>query len=167
MIDLITGGLTGLLGTAITGVTAYFDRRQRHQQEVELRRLDLEIEKHEAASAERRAAIEAEVAKAVAETEARAEADAAAYGSMRASYRDAARRWSSGESRWLVAVDVVRGLTRPMLTLLFVGLVGWIYGTLGTESEDLRTRVVETVMYVSTTTVLWWFGARHVSRAGR
>ena len=59
-------------------------------------------------------------------------------------------------------VDVVRGLTRPLLTFGLVGLVGAIYFLLGAEdthADLLRPRIIETVLYVATAAVLWWLAA--------
>jgi len=87
--------------------------------------------------------------------------------SPRLQRREASRRWSRGDSKWLVFVDVVRGLTRPGLTFLFVGLVGVIYFTLGgsdMEILDIRPRIIDTVLYLATACVLWWFGARQIAK---
>jgi len=154
--SILTGGATGLLGTLVSFGTDYLQARQRHAQEMDLRRMDLDIVKAEGASAERVAAIEAE-----------SERDQAAWSSLEASYREASRRWSRGDSKWLVFVDVVRGLTRPGLTFLFVGLVGVIYFTLGgsdMEILDIRPRIIDTVLYLATACVLWWFGARQIAK---
>ena len=156
---LLTGGATGLLGTAISTVTAFFAARQRHAQEVEMRRLDMETARIEAAGAGQVAAVEAEAAR-----------DSAAWSAMEASFRESSRRWSRGDSRWLVAVDVVRGLMRPALTLGAVVLVACIYFTLGgsdMEILDIRPRIVDTVLYIATTCVLWWFGARAIDKRAR
>ena len=147
---ILSGGATGLLGTAISAGIGWIERRQRHQQELELRRIDLEMTKAEAASAERVAAIEAESAQSTAELRA-----------IEQSHRQAGGRWSSGDSAWLVAVDVVRGLIRPLLTLAFLALAAVIYFRLPTpEVPDVAARMVDTVLYLATTTTLWWFGTR-------
>ena len=148
MLSLLTGGATGLLGTMFSGVLDHFERRQRHQHELELRRVDVELAKTEAASAERTAAIELE------KVEIEAEGNA-----LTASYREAMQRWSRGESAWIVAVDVVRGLLRPVLTLAFLALTALIYFH---ESSDvlIQTRIINTILYLTTTCVVWWFGGR-------
>lgn len=156
---LLTGGATGLLGTALSFAADWFRKRQRHAQEVELRRLDMEQARIEAESAERAAALAAE-----------GEAAAAEALALEASYAHAGRRWSLGDSRWLVAVDVVRGLMRPALTCAFVGLAGAVYFTLGAgdvDTLDLKPRVVDTVLYLATACVLWWFGTRPPAREAR
>ena len=150
---LLTGGLTGLLGTALTAGVDYFKARQRHAQELDLRRLDLDIAQVEAASAERRVAIQAET-----------ERDKAEWEGFKASYREARQRWSTGESGWIVFVDVVRGLTRPAGAWSFLAITGAIYFTLGADDAVLRARIVETVLYLTTTAWLWWFGARQLAK---
>lgn len=155
ILAVVTGGATGVLGTIVSAGTAYFERRQRHAQELELRQMEMEMMRTEAASAERVAAIERE-----------SEQMRAEHAALEASYRAATTRMSTGDSRWLVAVDVVRGLTRPVLTWCLLALAGTIYFTLSPQS-DMRGQIIDTVLYLSTTCVLWWFGARHVGRRDR
>ena len=64
-------------------------------------------------------------------------------------------------------VDVVRGLTRPALTWSLFALVGAIYFLLGASdlaAVSLRPRIVETVLYLFTAAMLWWFGARQIEK---
>lgn len=152
ILAVVSGGATGILGTIVSAGTEYFQARQRHAHELDLRRVEMEMMKTEAASAERVAAIERE-----------SEQMRAEHAALEASYRAATTRMSTGDSRWLVVVDVIRGLTRPVLTLLLVTLAGVIYFTLSPQA-GMRAQIVDTVLYLSTTTVLWWFGARHVGR---
>ena len=81
--SVLTGGATGLLGPALSAVVDFFQSRQRHAQELDLRRLDIELAKAEVEGAAAHAAIEAQATRERAEWEA-----------MEASYREAARRWS-------------------------------------------------------------------------
>ena len=126
---------------------------------MELRGLDLEHARTEAASAERTALLKLEGDKAQAELSA-----------LQASYVEATRRWSRpGDGMLMQFVDVVRGLTRPALTWGFVALTGAIYFTMGDtdaihDGENVRVRIVETVLYLTTTCVLWWFGARQLAK---
>ena len=150
---LLTGGATGLLGTALTTVTDYCERRARHREALASQRLDIELAEVEARSAEHRATLALQSAEIEAETRA-----------LEASYSDARRRWSrAGEGGWIVGVDVVRGLTRPVLTWLLILLVAGIYWTALPDEEALRTRIVATVLYLATTCVVWWFGGRRPS----
>ena len=155
--SVLTGGATGLLGTALSAVVDFFQSRQQHSQELDLRRLDIELAKVEAEGAAAHAAIEAQATRERAEWEA-----------LEASYREASRRWSRpGEGRLMQFVDAVRGLTRPLLTWSLFALVGAIYFLLGASdlaAMGLRPRIVETVLYLFTTAMLWWFGSRQIEK---
>ena len=141
LLAILTGGASGLLGTALSGGMAHFESKRKHAQELELRKLDMEMAAAETAAANTQAALEAE------------------NNALMASYSEASKRLSApGESGWLVAVDVVRGLTRPVLTLLFVVLAGGMFFTL--SDAALEARIVDTVLYLTTTCVIWWFGGR-------
>ena len=155
--SVLTGGATGLLGTALSAVVDFFQSRQRHAQELDLRRLDIELAQAEAEGAAAHAAIEA-----------RAQRERAEWEALEASYREAGRRWSRpGEGRLMQFVDAVRGLTRPALTWSLFALVGAIYFLLGTAditTVGLRPRIVETVLYLFTAAMLWWFGSRQIEK---
>ena len=155
--SVLTGGATGLLGTALSAVVDFFQSRQRHSQELDLRRLDIELAKVEAEGAAAHATIEAQATRERAEWEA-----------LEASYREASRRWSRpGEGRLMQFVDAVRGLTRPLLTWSLFALVGAIYFLLGASdlaAMGLRPRIVETVLYLFTAAILWWFGSRQIEK---
>ena len=155
--SVLTGGATGLLGTALSAVVDFFQSRQRHGQELDLRRLDIELAKAEAEGAAAHATIEAQATRERAEWEA-----------LEASYREASRRWSRpGEGRLMQFVDAVRGLTRPLLTWSLFALVGAIYFLLGASdlgAVGLRPRIVETVLYLFTAAMLWWFGSRQIEK---
>ena len=151
---VLSGGATGLLGTVISFGTDFFKRRQQHAQEVELRRLDAEVAKIESAGFER-----------VAEIEAEGERQRGELAAFEQSYREAARRWSTPQDGPMMKfVDFCRGMTRPVLTVGFVSLTGAIYFTLGTDDPEIRKRIIDTVLYLNVSTVLWWFGARQVSK---
>ena len=154
--SILTGGATGLLGVGITFAVDYFKRKQAHEHELELRRIDLDISRAESASAER-----------IAATEAEGEESSRAWGALEASYRASTTRWSHGDSQWLVLVDVIRGLTRPALTWGFVILTGCIYFLLSEIDGPIRERIIETVLYLTTVTVTWWFGARQVAKVAK
>ena len=156
VLSLAAGGATGLVGTALSYATRHLGARQGHQQEVELRQLDLRIAETEAQTAERQAALETDTRTQEAEWEA-----------VHASYKEAARRWSrAGDSGWMVFVDVVRGLTRPALTWASVAGLGWIWWFLPVEAA-VSERVVDTIIYLASTCVLWWFGARGIDKSVR
>ena len=164
MLDLLTsflsGGATGLIGTAISGLIGFFQSRSERGHEVEMRRLDIELARAEASSAERVAAVEAESA-----------ADQAEMRALEASYRDASSRMSRAhEGGMMKVVDLVRGLLRPVLTLILVAAVIVIFFYVGVPDLDSQTvgeRIIETVLYLATAAVLWWFGQRQIEKRGQ
>lgn len=157
LMSVLTGGATGLLGTMVSGAIDFFQSRAEHKREVDLRRLDIELARTEAGAAEKVAAIEAE-----------ASTDRAELGAMEASYREASSRMSrAGDGFLMKLVDFVRGMTRPVLTWGLVALVGAIYFTLGAGDlapESIKPRIIETVLYLTTAAVLWWFGQRQIEK---
>lgn len=163
MLDLImsvvSGGATGLVGMLLSGVLSFFKERGERDHELKLRSLDIELAKAEASSAERVAAVEAESA-----------SEQAEMAALEASYREASARMSRPHDGFLLQlVDFVRGMTRPVLTWGLVGLVAWIYFSLSGELavDELRNRIIQTVLYLATAAVLWWFGQRMVDGRGK
>ncbi len=143
-----SGGILGILGTALGRFARYFERRQdlaherlRWGHEIEL--LSLQTAASQA---------ETEVEAAIAESQAR-------WQGLQTSLRAEAELVAS--YRW---VDALRGLTRPALTLLL-----WCITTLvwfGAEG-DLQARLIETVTFAATAATLWWFGDRAAMTSAR
>ncbi|MCR9079606.1 MAG: hypothetical protein NXH78_10945 [Hyphomonadaceae bacterium] len=140
------GGMFGVLGTALGRLAGYFERQQsieheerRWQHEVTL----LEMQRLAAAA-------ETEADLALTHAEGRwdgLQASLNAEAAIRSSYK------------W---VDAIRGLTRPLLTLLLWGITVVIW-----FSADLadRTNITETATFAATAATLWWFGDRGKSGA--
>ena len=149
ILGLLTGGATGLIGTALSGVMKYFTNKQEHAQELAI--MDMELKKMDK---------EAEVALKIESKKQEGKEAEAAWRGLEASYREAGQRWSTGDSGWIVFVDVVRGLMRPLLTLCLVVLMGTIYFTLGPAKPQMQDQIIATVLYLATASVLWWFGSR-------
>jgi len=149
ILSLITGGATGLLGTAISGVMKYFTNKQ--EQSHELKVMDMELKHMDR---------EAEIALKIEEKKQEGKEAQAAWAGLEASYREAGQRWSTGNSGWIVFVDVIRGLMRPVLTLCLVILMGVIYFMLGPDTPHMQGQIVNTILYLATSAVLWWFGSR-------
>jgi len=157
VMSVVSGGATGLLGTALSGALSFFQSRSERGHEIEMRKLDIDLAKAEAASAERVAAVEAEGA-----------ANQAEWSVLEASYREASSRMSrAGEGGALKVVDVVRGLIRPLLTVALVAAVITIFFYVGVpelDAEKMGARIIETVLYLATAAVLWWFGQRQIEK---
>lgn len=165
MLDLImgvlSGGVTGLIGTVISGGMKFFENKQKHGHELAI--MEMEIKQMH---------VEAEIAKDVAELEMEGKDRQAAWAALEASYKESTSRMSTGDSQWLVMVDVVRGLMRPVITLGLLILMAVIYFTVaqdmvGPEGTPVQVTIIATVLYVGTTAVLWWFGTRNLSPSPR
>ena len=146
ILSVLTGGATGVIGTVVSGVVGHFQAKRKFEQQLSLRRLDLEAMQIEAKAAAAASAVRAE-----------SEATSAELAALTASYREASNRVSMrGDSVLLVLADFVRTMVRPALTIGLVGLTAWIY----TTAPALRPTVIDTVLYLTTAAVLWWFGSR-------
>lgn len=145
--SLLTGGATGLLGVGISSAVEYYKQKQKNQHELQLLEAERTMMELEIQGRERVAVIESERAQSVEETK----LVAASIATDRATYSD-------GHSRWLVLVDVVRGLTRPLLTAGLIILVSVMWAT--TDEFETRRQIAATVLYITTAAVLWWFGSR-------
>jgi uncharacterized membrane protein len=180
--SIFSGGLTGLLGV---GVQRFFDHLKGKQ---ELERLRLQHEHEREMRREDREMLQAEFAGRVkvAEVEAagrEAAADAAAFSASFATepqrYAVGARpEGAIGAVGWLLMIllDLLRGIVRPALTLYLCAITTILYldakGILAKygaalpvkDAVDLVNTIVSTVLYLTTTCVLWWFGTRNKAR---
>ncbi len=147
------GGLTAILGTVVSSGAKIINDRQNFRHELALRKLDIEHTKIEASMNARAAAIEAEGA-----------SEQAAWGAFEESFREAATRWSRGDSKWLVAVDIVRGLMRPSGAFLFLAATIVIYFYLSEDDAAVRERIIHSVVYLTETSWLWWYGTRQMDK---
>lgn len=174
--SVLSGGVTGLLGTGLSFIADHFKRKQDleakrldHQHELALRADDRKTIKAEYEGQSQVARIEGEAAESA--------ADAAAFSE---SFNMDPKRYSDpkkvgpffqGLFAWL---DFWRGSIRPGLTTYLVVLVTLIYWQLQdlmlqhkgtiiplTKVEELVVLIISTVLYLMTTTVLWWFGTRN------
>jgi hypothetical protein len=162
MLDLImgvlSGGVTGLLGTVISGGMKFFENKQKHSYELSIMEMEMRQMDREAANAVK-----------IAETAMEGADRTAAWAALEASYKESTARMSKGDSPWLVLVDVVRGLMRPVMTLGLLVLLAVIYFTVadGLAAADglpMRVSIILTVSYLATTSVLWWFGTRMMDK---
>ncbi|MBU1001922.1 MAG: hypothetical protein KKE73_05320 [Proteobacteria bacterium] len=169
LFSIISGGATGLLGSLFKGVGDYFKRRQEMSHECEMRRLDMELMDKEWEYRDRAAAREGEVRM----QESADDLQAASYEHDQATYSRGFKVKLAVNRTLLVLVDVVRGLTRPGLTIFMLWLI-WdtrceVQAALeaaGIEridiamAMDLQKRIVCTILYLATLCVAWWFGDR-------
>ena len=171
--SILSGGLTGILGSAISRYSEFKTRKL--ELEVELKRGEQDLKQIELESARDVQIAEREAASA--ELSAEHQALSASHAADSASYLQAAK---SGWTRLLMGlVDFVRGLMRPAITIYLIVLTSWIAKTLydlvlryqheafsATQAFGLWSEVINMVLYLTSAAVLWWFGSRP-TRSGK
>jgi len=171
--SIFSGGATGLIGVIAQRYGDYKNKQldmqlesQRHANAVAMRQVDAEIMKQEWAARTKVAEVEAAGKEAV--------ADAAAFGE---SYKLEPQRYSEAvkPSVWqgwvLVLLDAFRGVVRPGLTVYLCALTTYVWfqvrGLLAAEdissaqALEIWRLVIGTILYLTTTCILWWFGTRN------
>jgi len=172
--SIVSGGMTGILGVSVQRFADYFNKKQ------DLKKMQLEFD-HQANMKKLDADImvreyEQQAKIVVAEGEARvAEADAEAFA---VSFNQEPKKYSVGTKTgpiangFLVALDFIRGLVRPGLTIYLCAITTLIYLEAKTimatvevftadQAIDIHNTIVATILYLTTTCVLWWFGTRN------
>ena len=155
------GTVIGLLGSAFTR----WDERQKQAQEFEqnFKLAQLSIEELKLEQAHELAVVDKEIDKAEVESEIVVnEGELSAFKtSLIEGNKKSAIRWVEG----------FNSLMRPLITLFFLGVVTWltveVHELVGgldalTHSEimDLYVKIIATILFLTATSVTWWFGAR-------
>lgn len=170
--SILSGGATGLLGVVFQRIADYKNRqldlqldKQRGELELAKRDKDAAIMREEWAGRTQVAQIEGDATK-----------DAAESAAFAASLSGEPKRYADGKmttaQTWLmVALDFIRGIVRPGLTIYLCVLTTLVYlqarellagqAMSATEALELVKMIVGTVLYLTTTCVLWWFGTRN------
>jgi len=175
--SIFSGGLTGLLGVAFQ---RFFDflkvkqeiemKKMEFDHEVNMRRIDGEMLAQEWAARTQVATIEAT-----------AKENVAAEASFSASFNSEPKQYSAKvkigpvTGFFLVLLDFLRGIVRPGLTIYLCVITTMIYveartimaGVAFATADAIRVHdlIVSTILYLTTTCVLWWFGTRNSQKA--
>jgi hypothetical protein len=177
VLDMVTsifgGGITGLIGTALQSIYQYKTKqleidleKQKGLNELEQRKLDIQMQAQEWASRTQIAQITTQ-----GETDkADAEALAESYKTEPVQYSE--KSLLTHAQNWiLVFLDAFRAIIRPGLTVYLCAITTLIYhqtrSLLANNSMDsfgLLERLVNTILYLTTSVVLWWFGSRNTSK---
>lgn len=167
--SLLSGGITGVIGSVVSNITDIFKERQKQKFEVKKRELDL-------------AAMDKEYEFQMNKIEVQTDADleTAAMDLMAKSYAHDTATYSKGlkiQSAWLkgmlVFADFVRALVRPVLTIYLIYML-WdtrveakaILDALGVDAvspEKAMTTyaaITDTICYMAGMALSWWFGTR-------
>ena len=169
VLSAVTGGGTGLLGSLVSGVSEYFQQKEenRHDEvmmDKENDQIKLEADRDiKVSKMETTAQVEEAEAEAAAEIKSKSyESDARRYLSK------GAMRDSIWATRAMAAVDFVRGMTRPTLTLylaLVSTLIYWQTYQISKAVEISPEQAFELlristlgILYLFGMAVAWWFG---------
>lgn len=152
---ILSGGATGILGTAISRVADYVSDRQKNNFQLQMSKTHVESIDKEFEGRVKELEV---IHKIKAEIPKSSEELSAANTQFNESLKETNKRLSEAKSKWFIAVDVVRATIRPLLTVMLCVMcfVIWAY----TEDLELRKQVVLTILYMATTAALWWFGTR-------
>mgnify|MGYP003651062013 FL=1 len=140
--SVLTGGATGILGSVLGKVFNFADvfieekrAKGEHERTIEMHRLQSELRADE---------LESELA--IVQEQSAGAAQVASYAMM------------TGVEVPYPWVAAILRLMRPLLTVMLVGIVWYIYAA----SDDLAQQetIIQSVIYMSSTAVLWWFGDR-------
>jgi len=171
--SIFSGGVTGLIGIVVQRFADYKNKQldmeiadKRAVQELRLREEDRLTIAAEYAGKDKVAQTEAAGAEAVAD----AEALAASFKMEPSTFIGDNKL--SARQRWVfVVLDAVRGIIRPGLTIYLCALTTYVWMQVADKMSamDLQSEaalevwklVVATILYLTTTCVLWWFGTRN------
>ncbi len=161
--SILGGGITGLLGSVTQRIFEYKTKKleielqkNKFENDVALKQLDMQ-----AAVSHDKTVIEVEDSKA-----------------FKAALESEPKKYSEGQlttrQQWvMVFLDFVRGIIRPALTIYLCGITTAIYfqakTLMGTmipvdSAYNLVSQIVNTILYLTTTCVLFWFGTRNKSK---
>lgn len=189
---VFSGGATGLIGVLFQRYFDYKGKQQdlelvriNNEHARLLAQMDVEKANRAAQASEHVADEQAEAQIRSAELDAQARADEAAARSYvasieadRATYLDPKSQAKSRFARIMMTiVDSVRGLIRPVLTIYLVILAtvmfnwakaiaspGSVVAADVAKSAELVKTIVDTLLYLATTCVVWWFGVRPTAK---
>jgi len=177
--SVFTGGLTGIFSA---GIQRFFDflhvkqelamKKVDHEHEIAMRRVDGELMAQEWAQRTKVAEVEAAGKEAVAD----AGAFAASF-AMEPKQYSARVKTGPVTGFMLVLLDFIRGIIRPGLTVYLCAITTMVYleakavvVMLGKTLDpvaamDTYTLIINTILYLTTTCVLHWFGTRNKQKA--
>lgn len=171
-----SGGIVGVLGALFKHTIEVYQERKKAEAQLSILK---ETNTHELNMAAKHAELiklEADNAVVLAELNRTKEFDVASLNTLTASYdNDKAAYSDVKDSKWMIAVDVARGLIRPALTTVFsVALIACtILLWFEVPAEVVRTeqflsqtlyRLIDALIFLSTSSVGWWFAARQITK---
>jgi hypothetical protein len=181
--SIFSGGATGIIGVVAQRFADYKNKQldmqleaQRQANALQMKEVDAKIMAQEATAKVEQTKVEGELRKEDDIIKGKTETDVADAAALAASYNLEPKQFSSGTltdgQRWLMVVlDAFRGAVRPLLTIYLCMLTTLVYyqarNILSGQQLDMATAmelekmIVGTILYLTTTCVLWWFGTRN------
>jgi len=172
--SIFSGGATGLIGVILQRFADYKNKQldlqlidKKNAQELAMRDKDAMIMQQEWAGRTQVATVEGAAKEAVADAATLAES----YKMEPQRFSDGVK-YTHGQGWVMVILDAMRGAVRPILTVYLCVLTTLIYlqahallGTTMTPEQAFKMveMIVGSVLYLTTTCVLWWFGTRNKS----
>jgi len=157
---LISGGVTGLLGSIASNVLGYFKSKQEHKQQMERDELQARIANAEHRQALEQIKTEAEYRQAELQINAERDIDVAELAALKASYESDVAY--AGDNKLMLVAEFVKKLTRPVLTFLLVFVTTGIY--FGSADPVLQDVIARSVVALTSTVVSWWFADRQIAK---
>lgn len=171
--SVLSGGLTGIFGVVVQRIADYKNKqldlemnKQKSTHELEMRKLDSQILEKEYTARVEISAIEAQGRESVADSH----AFAASYNLEPKLYSDPKKANTRGQIWLMLVLDFIRGIVRPGLTVFLCILTTLMYfkaqELLGSHIAEDRAaeivkEIVSTILYLSTSCVMWYFGSRN------
>lgn len=168
--SILSGGVTGLIGTAVGSYYTYKDK----QLDIELEKTklanELELKKADAAIMAQEWAAKTQVA----QIETKGAVSAEEAKAFTVSLTSEPQRYATGpltvaQNWFMVLLDLFRGVIRPSMTVYLIVLTTCIYaqaraligeGMSAEQAVGLVGKIVDTVLYLTSTAILWYFGSR-------
>lgn len=153
--DIVLGGFTGLIGGAIQKIADYKTAKLKaeiakadREHDLAIRKLDNEAMAQEWAQRTK-----------VADIEADAQVQVASYNEP-GRYSKSVKP-TTGQGWVLVCLDALRGSIRPILTVyMCIISTAMFYKALKSGASIDPKPIVDTILFLTTTSVSWWFGSR-------
>ena len=145
--SVLTGGATGIIGSAIGTVGRFLEKRQElkqmkleFDQELQLQQLQITARKDELESEQ-----------AIVQTQAESDIKTASY---------------SHDASYGVSTPIISSMlrfVRPALTFGLLGFSGYIFLSVQEDANIVR-ELSNQIMFLTTTAVAWWFGDRSLRK---
>lgn len=171
--SLFGGGLTGLLGTVISKVADFKTKKLEMEMAVQQAAHDVEMAKVRMQEIAAKGAIDTKIEQVKADAVTNA-ADAATLKAAVEAEASVGRLSEpakvTSKQEWIfVIIDAIRAMVRPGLTIYLCLITTMMYlqarklmggAMLPEQAAGILTEIVNTVLYLTTTCVLFWFGTR-------